>query len=54
LLGCSGSPLLPKFILVFSLELFFALSWQIIWCVLGDLVNQLDWAQLLCSPAVLD
>jgi hypothetical protein len=26
LLGCSGSPLLPKFILVFSLELFFALS----------------------------
>ena len=44
--------LLALFIPIFSVEFFFALSRQII-CG-GDLMNQSDWAELLCSPAVLD
>ena len=44
--------LLALFVPIFLVEFFFALSRQVL-CG-SDPINQSDWAELLCSPAVLD
>jgi hypothetical protein len=44
--------LLTVFVPIFSIEFFFALSRQVV-CG-GNPMDQVDWAEYLCSPAILD